>query len=93
MEPKIPDGSLCLFRKDPGGSRNGKIVLCRISGQSDDASLAVIKRYKSVQFLEPDGISVAKKIILSSTNPVHLPMEITEADEHTILGIFERVVS
>lgn len=92
MEPKIPDGSLCLFRKDPGGSRNGKIVLCRISGQSEGASLAVIKRYKSQQFLEPDGITIAKKIILSSTNPAHLPIEITETGEHTILGIFERVV-
>lgn len=93
MEPKIPHGSVCLFKKDPGGSRNGKIVLCRISGFAGEASLAVIKRYKSYRYVESDGITISKKIILSSTNPSHLPIEIKEGDDFAILGIFERVLT
>ncbi len=41
MEPQILDGQLCIFRRDPGGSRNGKIVLCRIDGFAGDQPLAV----------------------------------------------------
>ena len=92
MEPKIPNGSLCLFRKDPGGSRNGKIVLCRIEGFAGDAPLAVIKRYQSKRVISPDSIGEAEKIVLSSLNPTHKPIEITEGDEFSILGIFERVI-
>jgi phage repressor protein C with HTH and peptisase S24 domain len=92
MEPKIHNGSLCLFRKDPGGSRNGKIVLCQISGFAGDAPLAVIKLYKSERTPSTESLGMAKKIILSSLNPSHPPIEITEGDELSILGIFERLI-
>jgi hypothetical protein len=92
MEPKIPDGSLCVFRKDPGGSRNGKIVLCKISGFVGDAPIAIIKQYNSVRAYSSDSLGEAKKIILSSLNPAHAPIEITDGEEFSILGIFERLV-
>lgn len=92
MEPKIPDGSLCLFRKDRGGSRNGKIVLCRIEGFAGDAPLALIKLYQSERKFAPDTLGEAKKIVLSSLNPSHPPLEIKKGEEFSILGIFERLI-
>lgn len=35
MEPRIPDGSWCLFRAHPEGSRRGKIVLAQHHGPAD----------------------------------------------------------
>jgi phage repressor protein C with HTH and peptisase S24 domain len=93
MEPKIPDGSLCLFRKDPGGSRNGKIVLCVVEGFAGSASLAVIKKYESTRTpSEADTIGEAQSILLTSLNPAHEPIELTEGQEFSILGVFERVI-
>ena len=92
MEPKIPNGSLCLFRKDPGGSRNGKIVLCRIGGFAGDAPMAIIKTYHSERTPSAESLGEARRIFLSSLNPVHKPIEITEGDEFSILGIFERLI-
>jgi hypothetical protein len=92
MEPRIPDESLCLFRKDPGGSRNGKIVLCRI-GSVGGAPLAVVKRYQSIRLPSRDFIGEAVKITLSSLNTRYKDIELTEGEELRIIGIFERVVS
>ena len=92
MEPRIPNESLCLFRKDPGGSRNGKIVLCSI-GSVAGAPLAVVKRYQSIRLPSQDSIGEAVKITLSSLNPRYEDIELTKGEELRILGIFESVVS
>jgi len=93
MEPRIPNGSLCLFRHDPGGSRKGKIVLCRIEGFAGDAPVAVIKLYQSARTPSPDSLGSAHKIVLSSLNPNHDPIVLTEGNEFSILGIFEKVIN
>lgn len=92
MEPRIPNGSLCLFRKDPGGSRNGKIVLCRLEPLTG-ASMAVIKIYQSMREQAEEFIGEATKVILSSSNSTYKDIELKEGDELKILGIFESVVS
>ncbi len=46
MEPRIPDGSLCVFRRNVVGSRNGRLVLVRNSELADENQYTV-KRYKS----------------------------------------------
>jgi len=92
MEPKIPNGSLCLFRKDPGGSRNGKIVLCRIGGFAGDVPMAIIKTYHSERTPSAESLGEAKRIVLSSLNAAHKPIEITEGGDFSILGIFERLI-
>jgi SOS-response transcriptional repressor LexA len=92
MEPRIPDGSLCLFRKDPGGSRNGKIVLCRL-GLSGGVPMAIVKRYKSFRKSSEDSLGKASKIVLSSLNHKYEDIELKEGDEIKIIGIFERVVT
>ena len=90
--PRIPDASLCLFRKDPGGSRNGKIVLCRVDA-GGGVPIAVVKRYQSVRQPSEESLGAASKIILSSINTNYDDIELTEGDELRILGIYERVIS
>jgi DUF2075 family protein len=92
MEPIIKSGDLCLFRKDPGGSRNGKIVLCQIEGFAGDAPVALIKRYRSARTQGFDTIGEAKAIVLSSINTEHEDIVISEEKNFSVIGIFERVV-
>ena len=47
MEPRIPDGSLNLFRLHPGGSRHGKILLIERFGMLDETARYTVKRYTS----------------------------------------------
>jgi DUF2075 family protein len=92
MEPDIPEGSVCKFRLDPGGSRNGKIVLCVMHDQTEGTPVAVIKRYHSVRAPNAEGVLFARQIVLSSINPKHPPIVLTEGDDLRILGVFEAVV-
>jgi SOS-response transcriptional repressor LexA len=64
MEPKIPDGSLCVFRRNVVGSRNGRLVLVRNSELADDNQYTV-KRYKSEKRQDEDGF-VQTRIRLES---------------------------
>ena len=54
MEPRIPDGSLNLFRFNPAGSRQGKIMLVERYGVSDETARYTIKRYTSEKRREGD---------------------------------------
>jgi SOS-response transcriptional repressor LexA len=55
MEPRIPDGSLNLFRFRPSGSRQGKILLIQRFGIVDETAQYTVKRYTSQKtFLSPD---------------------------------------
>jgi len=92
MEPAIKNGQLCLFRKDPGGSRNGKIILCQISGFGGGASLALIKRYKSARSPSSESIGEARSVVLSSINQDHEDIILTGGDGLTVLGVFERLI-
>jgi len=47
MEPRIPDGSLNLFRLHPAGSRQNKILLIQRFGVLDDTARYTVKRYTS----------------------------------------------
>ncbi len=46
MEPRIPDGSLCVFQRGVTGSRNGRLVLVEeLGGGANDRY--TVKRYRS----------------------------------------------
>jgi hypothetical protein len=70
MEPTISDGSYCIFRRNPGGSRQGLIVLAESHLVSDPETTRrfTIKRYKSEKEFFPDGTWRHKTIILSPDN-------------------------
>ncbi|MBV9613113.1 MAG: S24 family peptidase, partial [Acidobacteriaceae bacterium] len=67
MEPRIPDGSLCVFRRNVVGSRNGRLVLVRNSELADDNQYTV-KRYRSEKNVAEDGFTQTR-IRLESLNP------------------------
>lgn len=71
MEPLIPNGSYCVFRKDPGGSRDGKIVLveCDNLRDPDTGARYTVKKYQSEKELFDDGSWRHKRITLSPINP------------------------
>ena len=47
MEPRIPDGSLNLFRFHPVGSRQGRVLLIERRGVLDETARYTVKRYTS----------------------------------------------
>lgn len=55
MEPRIPDGSLNLFRFHPVGSRQGKILLIERYGVLEDTARYTVKRYTSRKVYSEDG--------------------------------------
>lgn len=65
MNKVIPNGSLCLFKANPGGSRNGKIVLVqhRDIEDPDHGGTYTVKTYHSEKF-EEGGELVNQRIVL-----------------------------
>jgi hypothetical protein len=57
MNRRIPNGSWCLFRLAPQGSRNGKVVLVQLHGLEDPETGGqyTIKLYESEKRVDPDG--------------------------------------
>jgi superfamily II DNA or RNA helicase/diadenosine tetraphosphate (Ap4A) HIT family hydrolase/HKD family nuclease len=57
MEPLIPDGSWCLFRPCPAGSREGRIVLVQFStvGTGENGGRFTVKKYHSEKTVTTDG--------------------------------------
>jgi hypothetical protein len=53
MEPRIPDGSLCVFRKGVVGSRSGKLVLVERFGVTETSARYTIKKYTSDKGKKP----------------------------------------
>lgn len=66
MNKRIPNGAWCLFVANPGGSRNGKIVLVehRDISDPDHGGSYTIKRYRSEKILV-DGEPVNESVTLS----------------------------
>lgn len=49
MEPRIADGSLCIFRAGVVGSRQGKLVLVERIGAADTSARYTVKKYTSTK--------------------------------------------
>ena len=66
MNRRIPNGSWCLFRLDPVGSRQGKIVLAqhRNIADADTGGHYTVKRYESTKTVLKDGTWRHLSIIL-----------------------------
>jgi SOS-response transcriptional repressor LexA len=68
MEPKIPDGSLCVFRQGVTGSRQGRLVLVeQLGGGANDRY--TVKRYASEKVQREDGTWSHERITLMPLNP------------------------
>ncbi|MGK0445113.1 MAG: DUF2075 family protein/predicted GIY-YIG superfamily endonuclease [Bermanella sp.] len=88
MNKIIPDGSLCLFKAKPGGSRNGKIVLVqhRDIEDPDHGGTYTVKTYHSEK-IEEDGVLVNQRIVLKpETNADgYSPIEIESGGEKLVV--------
>jgi len=91
MEPRISDDSLCIFRRNVAGSRNGRLVLVRNSELADDNQYTV-KRYKSEKRITEDGF-VHTRIRLESLNPAYPSWDLDEDPEkYQVLAEFVGVL-
>jgi SOS-response transcriptional repressor LexA len=89
MEPEIPDGSLCLFRPVPAGSRNGKKLLIQRWGVEETAQLTV-KVYRSEKRVGEEGDWEHEKIRMIPLNPEFEEWEL-RPDEFGVVGEFVAV--
>jgi len=69
MEPRIPDGSLNLFRLNPVGSRQGKILLIERFGVLDDTARYTVKKYTSRKVYRGEDEWQHEQIRLEPLNP------------------------
>src|SRR5690242_4938155 len=92
MEPRIPDGSLCVFRAGVTGSREGRLVLVEyLGGGANDRH--TVKRYKSFKRQLPDGTWVHGAIRLEPLNPEFEAWELRpEEDRFRIVAEFLQVL-
>jgi SOS-response transcriptional repressor LexA len=91
MEPKIPDGSWCVFRRGVTGSRRGRLVLVRNSELADENRYTV-KRYTSDKIVTEDGFRHTR-IRLESLNPKYPSWDLDpDEDKYQIVAEFVAVL-
>ncbi len=91
MEPRIPDGSLCVFRANVVGSRQNKIVLVQHRGlhDVDYTGSYTIKTYTSEKSFDREtGEWQHERIVLKPINPSYSPIVIDQEDDFTVIGEF-----
>ena len=74
MEPRIPDGSYCLFAAPVTGSRQGRTVLARMLNalDPDTGQRFTVKRYQSEKTTNEDGwrhLTIVLEPSIPSMNP------------------------
>jgi SOS-response transcriptional repressor LexA len=80
MEPRIPDGSLNLFRLHPAGSRQNKILLIQRFGSLDDTARYTVKRYTSRKVSTGEDEWRHEQIRLEPLNPEFEPWDVGPED-------------
>jgi SOS-response transcriptional repressor LexA len=92
MEPLIPDGSLCVFRRGVTGSRQGRLVLAEALDNSGNDRYTV-KRYHSEKKQGPDGEWAHERIRLEPLNPEFEAWYLDpEEDRYRILAEFVQLL-
>ena len=91
MEPLIPDGSLCVFRRGVTGSREGRLVLVE-NLETTGNNRYTVKRYHSEK-AESGGEWRHARIRLESLNPDYPSWDLDpEEEKYRILAVFVRVL-
>lgn len=93
MLPSIPDGSLCLFRKYRGGSRQNRIFLIKSRGLKDPESdeAYVVKRYKRMTKIDDHDDRDQVVIHLISDNKDYPPIILMASTEELVSTLAEFV--
>jgi SOS-response transcriptional repressor LexA len=91
MEPRIPDGSLNLFRLRPAGSRQGKILLIERFGVLDETARYTVKRYTSRKVETGEDEWRHEQIRLEPLNPDFEPWDV-EPEGFAVVAEWLRVI-
>jgi SOS-response transcriptional repressor LexA len=91
MEPRIPDGSLCVFRYHVVGSRQGKLLLVELLGATDSSARYTVKRYTSRKVSVGEDEWRHESIRLEPLNPEYEPIDL-EPDRLRVIGEFIQVL-
>jgi phage repressor protein C with HTH and peptisase S24 domain len=92
MEPLIPDGSLCVFRRGVTGSREGRLVLVEALGEAGSDRYTV-KRYRSEKRQNDAGEWAHERIRLEPLNPAFEAWDLDpQEDRYRILAEFVQVL-
>ncbi len=95
MEPKIPDGSWCLFGPTPNGSRQNRLLLVELKTFIDpeDGGRYTVKKYRSSKRINDEGWE-HEAIELLPINPEFSPISITadNAEDVHVRGEFIEVL-
>lgn len=97
MNKKISNGSFCLFRKDEGGSREGKIVLVeRLNKQDPDfGSCFTVKEYRSKKNYNEyswEHESIILRPLSFDSQHEDIILEDDELSSLKVIGIFECIL-
>jgi phage repressor protein C with HTH and peptisase S24 domain len=84
MEPRIPDGSLCVFRAGVVGSRQGKLVLVERYGTTETSARYTIKKYTSKKVQSGDDQWEHASVRLEPLNPEFEGFELKEGEARVI---------
>ncbi len=95
MEPLIPDGSLCVFRHNVVGTRQGKFLLIQHLGASDSGGEFTVKRYTSSKLASEEGWR-HERIRLEPLNPEFQAWDLDPSEledgPYRVRGEFVRVL-
>jgi len=98
MNRRIPNGAWCLFRRDPGGTHQGKVVLVqhREIADTDTSGHYTVKVYESKKEVLSDGTWHHASIILrpDTTAQGYAPIVLDESqsEELQVIGEFVAVL-
>jgi SOS-response transcriptional repressor LexA len=90
MEPLIPDGSWCLFRPCPAGSREGRIVLVQLGTDcaGENGGRFTVKQYHSEKTVTADSWR-HDRVQLLPVNPAFELIEIEPEDASDLMIVGE----
>lgn len=97
MNKIIPNGSICMFRKYSGGSRDGKIVLVEHTNIQDPdfGSGYTVKEYRSKKTMENElwsHVSIILKPLSYNIEYQDIVLEEDELSALKVIGVFEYVL-
>jgi SOS-response transcriptional repressor LexA len=91
MEPRIPDGSLNLFRFHPVGTRQQKILLIERFGVTDETARYTVKTYTSTKVSAGEDQWRHRSIRLEPLNPEFEGWDL-EPDDFAVVAEWLRVL-
>jgi len=93
MEPLIPNGALCLFRRNPTGTRQGRVVLVqdRRIVDPDTGGSFTVKRYRRMTVITDEQSREGVVVHLLPENQDYTPIVLTHIPEGDVVVVAEFV--